>query len=103
MMRGPKRRRFGPRFEGGAVLPHRVGRIERMILRFGAFKQMEFDEAGHLIEMSVARQPDFLEGCFGALGHAEPVHGNEHQTISGLSEASFRSRNSGYWRAPHIS
>ena len=35
-----------------------------MILRLGTFKQMEFDEAGHLIEMRVARQPDFLEGCF---------------------------------------
>ena len=54
MMCGPKRLRFGPRFEGEVVLPHRVGRIERVVFGLGAFKQVEFDEAGHLIEMSVA-------------------------------------------------
>src|SRR5579863_387664 len=82
VMCGSKRVGFGPRFEGGVVLPHRVGCVKRVILRFGAPKQMEFDEAGYLVEMSIARQPDFLEGCFGAFGDAEPVHSDEHRTIS---------------------
>jgi predicted phosphoribosyltransferase len=35
--------------------------FQSVILGFGAFKQLEFDEARHLVEMTVARQPDFLE------------------------------------------
>jgi hypothetical protein len=61
MMGGPECLGLRPRLEDRAVLPHRVGGIKSVILDFGAFKQLEFDEAGHLVEMTVARQPDFLE------------------------------------------
>jgi hypothetical protein len=39
VMRGAKRFGLGPGFERSAVLPHRVRRIKRVILGFGAFKQ----------------------------------------------------------------
>jgi hypothetical protein len=71
-----------PRFEGGAVLPHRVERIKRVILGIGAFEQMELDEARHLVEMAVARQLDMLEGGLGPLGDAKPVHCDKHRAIS---------------------
>jgi hypothetical protein len=67
MMRGLERLGSGPCFEGGAVLPHRVRRVKRVIIGFGAFEQVELDEAGHLVEMAVARQPDVLECYFGPL------------------------------------
>jgi hypothetical protein len=54
-MRGAERLRLGPRFEGRAALPDGVGRIKRVILGFGAFEQVELDEARHLVEMTVAR------------------------------------------------
>ena len=68
MVCGPECLGLRPRFKDGAVLPHCVGRIKRVILGFGAFEQVEFDEARHLVEMTVARQPDFLECFFGPLG-----------------------------------
>jgi hypothetical protein len=37
MMRRPERLGSGLRFEGGAVLPHRMGRIKRVIVGFRAF------------------------------------------------------------------
>ena len=83
-MRGLERFGPSPRFEGAAVLPQRVGRIKRVILGFGAFEQMELDEARHLVEMAVARQPDVLESGFGPLGDAEPIHGDKHRVISGV-------------------
>jgi hypothetical protein len=43
---------------------------------------MELDEARHLVEMAVTRQPDVLESGFGPLGDAEPVHGDKHRVIS---------------------
>jgi hypothetical protein len=49
-MRGAERLRSGPRFEGRAALPDGVGRIERVILGFGAFDQVELDEARYLLE-----------------------------------------------------
>jgi hypothetical protein len=44
MMGGAERFRLGLGIERGAVLLHRVGRIKRVILSFGAFKQVELDE-----------------------------------------------------------
>jgi hypothetical protein len=55
-----------------------------VILGFGAFKQVELDEARDLVEMAVTRQPDVLESGFGPLGDAEPVHGDKHRVISGV-------------------
>jgi hypothetical protein len=48
MMRGAERFGLGPGFERGAVLPHRVGRIKRVILGFGAFKQVDSTKPGTL-------------------------------------------------------
>jgi hypothetical protein len=44
MMGGAERFGLGPGFERVAVLLHRVGRIKRVILSFGAFRQLELDE-----------------------------------------------------------
>ena len=49
-----------------------------MVLELGPLQQMEFDEARHLVQMRVARQPDLLEGGLGAFGDAEAVHGDVH-------------------------
>ena len=38
--------------------------------------QKKLDEARHLVEMGVARQPDMLECGFGPLDHLEAVHGD---------------------------
>src|ERR1700686_1891117 len=45
VMRGPERCALGPGLDRGAVLPHRVGGIKRVILGFGALEQVELDEA----------------------------------------------------------
>src|SRR6266700_6027979 len=39
---------------------------------------MKLYEARYLVEMTVSRQPDLLEGCFTALGNLEAVHCDEH-------------------------
>ncbi len=39
---------------------------------------MKLDEARHLVQMSIARKPDLLEGGLGALGDAEAVHSDVH-------------------------
>src|SRR4030088_1250691 len=72
--------RFGlrPCFKDGSVLPHRVGRIECVILSFRAFEEVKFYKAWHLIEVTIARNPDLLERCFGPLGNAETVHHDKH-------------------------
>jgi hypothetical protein len=53
-----------------------------VILSFGGFEQVELNEAWHLVEMTVAREPDMLEGGFRPLGDAEPVHGYKRQVTS---------------------
>src|SRR3954452_5197545 len=77
-VRCPERLRFGPSIEHSTVLPHRVGGIERMILRFRTLEKVKLYEAWHLLQMSIARNPDLLEGCFRAFGNTETVHGNKH-------------------------
>ena len=49
-----------------------------MVVALGAFQQMEGDEAGHVLEMAVAVEPDLLEIGFRAFAHFEAIHGNEH-------------------------
>ena len=49
-----------------------------MIVNFRAFKKVRLHEARHLVEVTVAGQPDLLEGSFGALGHSETVHCDKH-------------------------
>jgi hypothetical protein len=61
-MRGTERLRFGPRFKGGTVFPHRVGSIKRVIPSLGAFEKVKLYRARHLVEMTVTRQPYLLEG-----------------------------------------
>jgi hypothetical protein len=74
--------RFGPRFEDGTVFPHRVRSIKRVILSLGAFEKVKLYKAGHLVEMTVARHPNVLESCFGALGNPEAVHRDKHSWVS---------------------
>ena len=58
------------------VPPTLLERVERMILSLGASEKVKLYKARHLVEMTVARQPDLLERCFGPLGNAEKVHGD---------------------------
>src|SRR5690349_12836185 len=60
-MRGTKRLRLGPGLERGVVRPDRMRSVQRVVLEFGTPQQMEFDEARHLVQMRVAREPDLLE------------------------------------------
>src|SRR5580700_11905596 len=78
MMGGPESLGLRPRFEGGVALPYGVRCVKRMVFGFGPFEKVKLDEARHLVEMCVARQPDMLECGFGPLGDAEPVHGDKH-------------------------
>src|SRR6516165_224556 len=59
---------------------------------------MELYEARHLVEMTVARQPNLLEGSFGALSNFEPVHCDKHLMPPGF-ECDCRSR---YLRPFHL-
>src|SRR5580700_404423 len=78
MMGGPESLGLRPRFESGVALPYGVRCVKRMVFGFGPFEKVKLDEARHLVEMCVARQPDMLECGFGPLGDAEPVHGDKH-------------------------
>jgi hypothetical protein len=49
-----------------------------VIFSFGAFEKVKLYKARHLVEMTVTRQPDFLESGFAALGNLEAVHCDEH-------------------------
>jgi hypothetical protein len=68
-MRGTKRLRFGPCLEHSMVFPDRVRNIKCVILSFGAFEKVKLYKAQHLVEVTVARKPDLLEGFFGAFGN----------------------------------
>src|SRR5450432_1630829 len=81
-MRGPKRVRPRPRFEGSVVRPDRVRGIERMVLRLRTPQQMKLDEARHLVEIGVARRPDMLEILLGARGDAKTTQGDKPPSVS---------------------
>ena len=49
-----------------------------MILSLGAFEKVKLYKAWHLVEMTVARQLDVLEGGFASFGDAETVHRDKH-------------------------
>jgi hypothetical protein len=49
-----------------------------VVLRYGAFEEVEFDKSRHGIKIGVARQPHVLEGGFASSDDPESVHGNEH-------------------------
>jgi hypothetical protein len=49
-----------------------------VILSLWPFEKVKLDKAWHLVEMSVARQPDLLESCLAAFDDFEAVHCNEH-------------------------
>ena len=53
-----------------------------MVLSFGPFEKVKLYEARYLFKMTVARQPDVLESCFGAFDHFEAVHCDEHVLFS---------------------
>jgi hypothetical protein len=52
--------------------------IKGVILSFGAFEKVKLYEALDFFEMTVARHPNLLEGCFGPLGNTEAVHCDKH-------------------------
>src|SRR5262245_33530402 len=70
-----------PGLERRPALPHRVRRVERVVLVLRSLEQVELDEAGHPGEMGVAARPHLLEGLFRALLHAKAVHGDEHSGL----------------------
>jgi hypothetical protein len=45
---------------------------------------MKLYKAWHLVEVTVARKPDLLEGCFGPFGNSETVHSDEHEQPSAI-------------------
>ena len=53
-----------------------------MIVGFRTPEKVKLYEARHLVEMTIARQPDLLEGRFAALGDVEAFHGDEHVLFS---------------------
>jgi hypothetical protein len=74
-MRGAESFGVGPRFESQATVPDSVRCIECVAFRLGPLEEMELDEAGRLVETTVARWPDMLESGFRPFSDAEPVHG----------------------------
>jgi hypothetical protein len=42
---------------------------------------VKLDEARDFFEMTVARHPDLLEGCFRPFGNAETVHCDKHHDL----------------------
>jgi hypothetical protein len=53
--------------------PDRVGRLQLVILSCGASEKVKLYKAWHLVEVTIARQPDLLEICFGPFGDAETI------------------------------
>jgi hypothetical protein len=52
----------------GPTFPHRVRGIKRVIVR--TFEKVKLYKARHLVETTVAPQPDLLEDGFGPLGNS---------------------------------
>src|SRR5262245_10368129 len=84
-LRGPRLRvrlpeRLGarPRLERLARLPGGVGGVERLALAARPAQQVEAAEAGHAVELRVARAPERFEAVLEAPRDAEAVHGDEH-------------------------
>jgi hypothetical protein len=44
----------------------------------GGLEKVKLYKARHLVEMTVARQPDMLKICFGPFSDAETVHRDKH-------------------------
>jgi len=52
-----------------------------VVLALGALQKVENNEARHVFEMRLAREPDLLEITFRALLHLEPIHGDVHSRL----------------------
>jgi hypothetical protein len=52
--------------------------IKCVILSFGTSEKVELHETRHLVEMTVAGEPDLLESSFRPFGYTETVHGDKH-------------------------
>jgi hypothetical protein len=52
-----------------------------VILSLGTFEKVKLYEARDFFEMTVARHPDLLEGCFRPFGNAETVHCDKHRDL----------------------
>jgi hypothetical protein len=74
--------------------------IECVILDFGTSQKMKLDESRHLVEMTVAREPDLLEVRFGPLYNAETIHRDEHWLISCPDEPTCPTVRAGVF--PHL-
>src|ERR1700688_276489 len=59
-----------------------MGGVQRVILGFRTFEKMKLYKARHLLEMTIARQPDLLESCLAPLGHAEAGRCDKHLKFS---------------------
>ena len=71
----PRSLRTGDARDRGACV---AGAAMRGAESFGVMEP----EAGHLVEMTVARWLDMLESGFRAFSDAEPVHADKHQVTS---------------------
>src|SRR6202012_3965500 len=81
-MRGAKRLRLCPAFEGRVVRPDRVAGIQDVVFLLGSLEQMEFHESWHLLQMSITTGPEMFKRGFGPEGHLEAIHGDVHAVRS---------------------
>jgi len=61
-----------------------------MILSLGAFEKVKLYKARHLVEMTVARQPNLLKVGFGPLGNTKAVHCDKHLKSSGIKKGRYQ-------------
>jgi hypothetical protein len=66
-----------------------------VVLRSGAFEEVEFDESRHGIEIDITGQPHVLESGFTSSDDPESVHGNEHGLYLTLICPDFQRRKAG--------
>src|SRR6516225_2779670 len=85
-MRCAKCVRARPVVEVRVAGPDRVARVEHVVVALRPLEQMKFDEAGHFLQVRVARGPDFLECGLGAQCDLEAVHGDIHAAFLFVSE-----------------
>ena len=63
-----------------------------MILSFGTCEKVKLFKARHRVEMTVARQPDLLECCFGPFGNSKPFMAINMMTLPSARDAAVKPR-----------
>src|SRR5690349_16971136 len=65
--------------------PQRMRGIEHIAVALRSLQKMEDDEARHVFEMRLAREPHLFEVALGSFFHLESIHRNEHTRTPSLS------------------